>query len=85
MRIYSADLETTVYDNQTYTEAWASALVSLDSDTPLVFHSLEETLEYLDQQDEDARFPYHGSGAMTRSPTPLAWRPDFPGAPREAH
>ena len=30
-------------------------------------------------------FPYHGSGAMTRSPSPLAWRPDFPGAPREAH
>ena len=26
-----------------------------------------------------------GSGAMTRSPSPLAWRPDFPGAPREAH
>src|SRR5574340_330083 len=26
----------------------------------------------------EARFPYHGSGAMTRSPSPLAWRPDFP-------
>ena len=24
-------------------------------------------------------------GEMTRSPSPLAWRPDFPGAPREAH
>ena len=33
----------------------------------------------------EATFPYHGSGAMTRSPSPLAWRPDFPGAPREAH
>ena len=33
----------------------------------------------------EARFPYHGSGAVTRSPSPLAWRPDFPGAPREAH
>ena len=29
--------------------------------------------------------PYHGSRAMRRSPLPLAWRPDFPGAPREAH
>ena len=29
--------------------------------------------------------PYHGSRAMRRSPSPLAWRPDFPGAPREAH
>ena len=33
----------------------------------------------------EARFPYHGLEAMTRSPSPLAWRPDFPGAPREAH
>ena len=33
----------------------------------------------------EARLPYHGSGAVTRSPSPLAWRPDFPGAPREAH
>ena len=33
----------------------------------------------------EARVPYHGSGAMTRSPSPLPWRPDFPGAPREAH
>ena len=33
----------------------------------------------------EARVPFHGSGAMTRSPSPLAWRPDFPGAPREAH
>ena len=33
----------------------------------------------------EARFPYHGSRAMTRSPSPLAWRPEFPGAPREAH
>src|SRR5574337_1201937 len=32
-----------------------------------------------------ARFPYHDSRAMTRSPSPLACRPDFPGAPREAH
>ena len=33
----------------------------------------------------EARFPYQDSRAMTRSPSPLAWRPDFPGAPREAH
>ena len=33
----------------------------------------------------EARVPSHGSGAITRSTSPLAWRPDFPGAPREAH
>jgi hypothetical protein len=59
MKIYSADLETTVYEGQTSTEAWASALVALDSDEPLVFHSLKDTLDYLDAQDEDAILYYH--------------------------
>ena len=59
MKIYAADLETTVYEGQTETEAWSSALVALDSDTPLVHHSLAETLAYLDIQDEDAVLYYH--------------------------
>jgi len=45
----------------------------------------EKDLERPSSTRLEARFPYHGSGAMTRSPSPLAWRPDFPGAPREAH
>ena len=28
----------------------------------------------------EAGFPYHDSRAMTRSPSPCAWTPDFPGA-----
>ena len=59
MKIYSADLETTVYEGQTSTEAWSSALVELGSDTPLIFHSLAETLEYLDSRNEDAVLYYH--------------------------
>lgn len=59
MKIYSADLETTVYEGQTSTEAWSSALVELGSDTPLIFHSLAETLEYLDSQNKDAVLYYH--------------------------
>lgn len=59
MKIYSADLETTVYEGQDHTEAWSSAIVSLDSNEPLVFHSLAETLDYLDSQDEDAILYYH--------------------------
>ena len=59
MKTYSADLETTVYEGQTSTEAWASALVALDSDEPLVFHSLRDTLDYLNTQDEDAVLYYH--------------------------
>ena len=43
--------------------------------------SMDESEETILDEDEQE----HGSGAMTRSPSPLAWRPDFPGAPREAH
>ena len=45
----------------------------------------EKDLERPSSTRLEARFPYHGSGAVTRSFSPLAWRPDFPGAPREAH
>ena len=59
MRIYSADFETTVYEGQDHTEVWASALVSLDSDEPVVHHSIQETLDYLKKQNEDAILYYH--------------------------
>lgn len=59
MTIYSADFETTVYEGQDHTEVWASALVALNSDEPLVFHSIEETLDYLKKQNEDAVLYYH--------------------------
>ena len=59
MTIYSADFETTVYEGQDHTEVWASALVSLDSNEPLVFHSIGETLDYLKKQNEDAILYYH--------------------------
>jgi len=32
----------------------------------------------------EVRFPYHSSRAIMRSPSPRTWRPDFPGATREA-
>lgn len=63
MKTYVADLETTVYEGQTTTEAWASAIVDIEApdeeDSVLIFHSLEETLDYLDFQDEDAILYYH--------------------------
>ena len=60
MRIYCADLETTVYEGQTSTEAWSSALVSMDDGAePMVHHSLAETLAYLNSQKEDAVLYYH--------------------------
>lgn len=59
MRYYSADFETTVYEGQDHTEVWASALVALDSDEPVVHHSIQETLDYLKKQNEDAVLYYH--------------------------
>ena len=59
MKTYSADFETVVYEGQDSTEVWASAIVALDSDEPLVFHSIKETLQYLNTQDEDAILYYH--------------------------
>ena len=58
-----ADLETTVYDGQTSTEAWASALVDMDApdetSSVLIHHSLSQTLAYLDFCNEDATLYYH--------------------------
>ena len=44
----------------------------------------EKDLESTSSMRLLARFTYHDLRAMTRSPSPLAWRPDFPGAAREA-
>ena len=63
MKTYIADLETVVYDGQTETEAWASAIVDIeapnDIGSVIIHHSLEETLRYLVAQDEDAILYYH--------------------------
>lgn len=63
MKTYVADLETTVYEGQQETEAWASALVNLKSvdetSSVLIHHSLQETLDYLVSQNENATLYYH--------------------------
>lgn len=61
MITFVADLETTVYEGQTSTEAWASALAPIDDeeDTVYIFHSLAETLEYLTLLDDDITLFYH--------------------------
>ena len=45
---------------------------------------LEKDLESLSSTRLEALVPSRDSRAMTRSPSPRAWRPDFPGAAREA-
>lgn len=59
MKTYAADFETTVYEGQTHTEVWASALVALDETEPILHHSIGETFAYLVNQREDAVLYYH--------------------------
>ena len=79
-------------------EAPPNSTVSLTSQRhpeklPEVTEQVEGTQGFLPQPEKDlespskrleARFPYHDSRAMKRSPSPLSWKPDFHGAPREA-
>lgn len=61
MKTFVADFETTVYDGQESTEVWASAMAELSDpdDTVFVFHSIDETLEYIDFLAEDVVLYYH--------------------------
>lgn len=58
-KILSCDFETTVYDNQTYTEVWASAVVELNTEDVKVFHSIQETWEYFKSLKANLICYYH--------------------------
>lgn len=53
------DFETTVYEGQTSTEVWASALVELYTEEVKIFHSLQDTIDYLFTFDENCKVYYH--------------------------
>lgn len=46
-RIFSADFETTVYENQTKTEVWAAAIVELYSEDVEIFNSIDTLFDYI--------------------------------------
>ena len=58
-RTFMCDFETTVYDNQEYTEVWASALVELYTENVIILHSIEETYEYFKSLDCNITMYYH--------------------------
>lgn len=53
------DFETTVYEGQTYTEVWASALVQLGTEDVIIHHSIEETYNYLISLNSSVLIYYH--------------------------
>ena len=58
-KILVGDFETTVYDNQTTTEVWASALVELHTEDVLIFGSIEATFDYLKAVPDNLIIYYH--------------------------
>lgn len=59
VKIMAADFETTVYEGQTFTEVWASAVVELNSEDVSVFHSIDETFKFFKQQKTNLIVYYH--------------------------
>ena len=53
------DFETTVYDGQTETEVWASALVELYTEDVQIFNSIDKTFDYLKKLNCDILLYYH--------------------------
>ena len=53
------DFETTVYDGQTHTEVSASALVPLYSEDVQVFHSINETWDFITSLEKHLIIYYH--------------------------
>lgn len=58
-RYFIGDFETTVYDNQEYTEVWASAVVEMGTEDVNIFHSIDETFEYLKSLNSNIVIYYH--------------------------
>lgn len=56
---YVCDFETTVYDGQESTEVWAAACVPLKSEKVLIFHSIDDQLQYFVDKGKDIIAYYH--------------------------
>lgn len=53
VKIFACDFETTVYQEQTKTEVWSSALCELYSENAIVHHSIDETMIFFEQLCEN--------------------------------
>ena len=57
--IFVGDFETTVYEGQEFTEVWASGLVALGTEDVKIFHSIDETFDFLLSLKENVTIYYH--------------------------
>ena len=58
-RTFVGDFETSVYDNQTNTEVWASAVVELGTENVFIHHSIQETFNFLTSLKTNIKIYYH--------------------------
>lgn len=58
-RYFCCDFETTVYENQDFTEVWASAIVELYTEDVKIFHSLRATFDHLISLKSNLILYYH--------------------------
>lgn len=58
-KYFVGDFETTVFENQEFTEVWASAFVELFSEDVKIFHSIDEQFEYMVSLKENICCYYH--------------------------
>lgn len=58
-KIFAADFETTVYENQTNTEVWAAALCQLETENVEIFHSIEDFYNRLLKEKNDIIVYFH--------------------------
>ena len=56
---FVGDFETTVYDNQDHTEVWASAVVKFHTENVAIFHSIDETFEYIISLNKNVCIYFH--------------------------
>lgn len=58
-KYFIGDFETTVFKGQTFTEVWASAVVEMHTEDVLIFHSIDDTYNYLSSLKENVCIYYH--------------------------
>lgn len=52
IKYYACDFETTVYEGQTETEVWSSALCELYTENAIIHHSIDETMTFFETMCE---------------------------------
>lgn len=58
-KYFVGDFETTVYDGQSNTEVWASALVELGTEDVKIYHTIDDTFDFLEKLGANSVIYYH--------------------------